>query len=67
MLFLVTGTVVYTEYYESGSKETIEIRIVEADSENEAEEKFSDHFESKSSEYSHYYRTRYVKAHSVIK
>lgn len=65
MLFLVEGTI-YTSYYmcRSHSSEK-EIRLVEAESEEEARQKFIKYFD-KTSEYSVYYSVDAV-VHPVIR
>ena len=68
MLFLVRGYVT-TTYYMVGDKEdkTIELRLVEADSEEEASTKFSKYFEDMTDEYSVYYKVNVERVSGVIR
>lgn len=54
-LWLVTGEIEKQLYMSSRSERLSEIRLVAAGSEAEAAEKFSEHFESLSSEYAVHY------------
>ena len=67
-LYLVTGTFSHSEYMsEKPPTEITVTRLVMASSEEEAEEKFSVHFESKTVNYSDYYHVRSVSAEGVIR
>ena len=68
MLFLVRGYVT-TTYYMVDDKEdkTIELRLVEADSEEEASTKFSKYFEDMTDEYSVYYKVNVERVSGVIR
>jgi hypothetical protein len=68
MLFLIEGRVERSDYMEDRRKEPEKvIRIVEADTDNEAEEKFVKHFESKSSPYSTSYYAYVDECNEVIR
>lgn len=54
MYYLVKGEINVTPYMESGEM-CEELRLVEADSPQEAEEKFRGYFDDKTDEYSIYY------------
>ena len=65
MLFLATGTVEEVIYDGHSAKSPV-IRLVEAQDEHEAVEKFVKHFESRTVEYSVYYTMWDAIAHEVI-
>jgi len=66
MLYLVTGTVYKRSYMDEESGSALQQRIVDAFSEEEAREKFTSHFESKSSDYEVSYRVRNITAFETI-
>jgi hypothetical protein len=65
MYFLVTATLETTHYMAKSTKEEI-MRLVEADSEDEAEQKFRKHFEDKRREYDVSYWVQGVEVHETI-
>ena len=68
MLFLVRGYVT-TSYYMVDDKEdkTLEFRLVEAESEDEASTKFRKYFNDKTDEYSVYYSASVTQVSGVIR
>ena len=68
MLFLIEGRVQRSDYMEERSKEQEKVlRIVEADTDEEAQVKFTKHFESKSSPYSVSYYAYVDECNEVIR
>jgi hypothetical protein len=67
MLYLVSGVLTETWYMNDPKPEVSVMRLVEAESEELAIEKFSKHFEDKSSEYCVDYWVCDVVAHEVIR
>jgi hypothetical protein len=65
--YLVTGTVEIKEY-ESSRKPKIEhaTRLVIAESERQARDKFENHFNAMTSEYSVYYTVYGIEVHETI-
>ena len=57
MLFLVKGTVETTQYMDTRRVAKDMIRLVDAENNNEAEQKFKKYFNDKTTEYSVYYWT----------
>lgn len=66
MLYLVTGTIEINKY-ESERTDSKEVtRLVEADTERDAELKFENHYRGKTREYEIYYSCYNAEATSVI-
>ena len=66
MLYLVTGTVYKSSYMDENDGSAVQQRIVDAYSEEDAKTKFTDHFESKSTDYEVSYRVRNISAFETI-
>jgi len=67
MLYLAHVFVEKSEYMVDGVEEFDEIRLVDAADEVGAKTKVEEHYESKTSEYSIYYRVTSCKITSIIK
>lgn len=65
-LFLVKGNVHFSEYMNERDKTLKEIRLVNADNKEQAEEKFKKFFNDKTEEYSVYYSCYDAEATEVI-
>lgn len=66
MLYLVTGMVSTSEYEVDGEKSKKATRIVEAETEDSAAEKFREHFDSQTVQYCTYYWVQSVEVFPVI-
>lgn len=64
-LFLVTGEIEESHYMDSSRKRKV-IRLVDAESEDDAERKFINYYEAKSREYDVHYTAHNVEATCTI-
>lgn len=66
MLFLVTGEIQTSHYMQDGKESEQVLRLVDAEDEREAEQKFTDHYRNMSREYDRYVTVHSADASSVI-